>query len=372
MNLVSVLRRPLYRRFATATRQFIPTSQLTAADHRPIPHGAVQLDLTTAQEIEEEVDAGNGGDGFDNDKQQPHPESPNFYTARSTYYDNLLELQNAISRTRGTLRRLHLLPLPEFARKSLKPMPTVWKTPEEMTVDFETTMTISRYRKVTVLLNELNEYLRIATTAGHTDIADKIGAIIGIFESGKKEAFLARGLRKPVQLDQHGRSYTFGKRKTSAARVWMIPVKGVDSSSSIDQTGHTETATDVNVDQLFGLSNGGPEPRSINVTASTILVNNIPIAEYFPQPVDRERIVRPLKIAGVLGKYNVFTLARGGGTTGQSGAIAHGIAKGIFAHEPETGTVLKRAKLLRRDPRMVERKKTNLAKARKAYTWVKR
>lgn len=68
----------------------------------------------------------------------------------------------------------------------------------------------------------------------------------------------------------------------------------------------------------------------------------------------------------------MFIIVRGGGTTGQSGAIAHGIAKGVFAHDPETGTVLKRAKLLRRDPRMVERKKTGLAKARKAYTWVKR
>ncbi|KIK67229.1 hypothetical protein GYMLUDRAFT_93057 [Collybiopsis luxurians FD-317 M1] len=359
-QVCSVLRRPLYRPFATATRPFIPTSQLTFADHLPPPSGAIELDQNTFAD----------DDYFDNDQQKPHPDSPTFYTARSTYYDNLLELQNAIARTRGTLRRLHLLPLPDFARKSLKPMPTVWKTPEEMTVDFETTMTISRYRKVTVLLNELNEYLRIATTAGHTDIADRIGAIVSMFESGKKEAFLARGVRKPVQLDQYGRSYTFGKRKTSAARVWMIPVRDT-FSPSMDQLGSTETAADVNVNQLFGLSNG-LKTRPINVTASTILVNNLPISEYFPQPVDRERIVRPLKIAGVLGKYNVFILVRGGGTTGQSGAIAHGIAKGIFAHQPEAGTVLKRAKLLRRDPRMVERKKTNLAKARKAYTWVKR
>ncbi|KAF8829095.1 SSU ribosomal protein S9P [Lentinula edodes] len=360
----SVLRRPLCRRLAT-TRPFVPPVQAQLVFHDTLfAPGAKELDDNTVDALEAETNEREfEDDDFDanNFQDKAHPDSPNFYTGRSSYYDNIVELQNAISRTRGTLQRLHLLPLPEFAWKCLKPMPTVWKTPEEMTTDFETAMTISRYRKVTALLNELNEYLRIATTAGYADVADRIGSIISIFESGKKEAFLARGVRKPVQLDQYGRSYTFGKRKTSAARVWMIPVKPLSH----------ESGSDVNVEEAFGLSDK-PRRPPVNVTVSTILINNLPIAEYFPQPVDRERIVRPLKIAGVLGKYNVFTIVRGGGTTGQSGAVAHGIAKGIFAHEPETGAILKRAKLLRRDPRMVERKKTGLAKARKRYTWVKR
>jgi len=101
-------------------------------------------------------------------------------------------------------------------------------------------------------------------------------------------------------------------------------------------------------------------------------VNNLPLAEYFSLPADRERITRPLKVVGVLGAYNVFAIVRGGGTTGQSGALAHGIAKALAAHQPELEPLLKKTKLLRRDPRMVERKKTGLAKARKRYTWVKR
>ncbi|KAK1233178.1 37S ribosomal protein S9, mitochondrial [Marasmius sp. AFHP31] len=300
------------------------------------------------------------------------PESPSFYTGRATYHDSLIELQNAISKTRGTLKTLQLLPLPEFARESLKPMPPVWKTAEEMSQEFDTKMTTSRYRKVTVLLNELNQYLRIATTAGYHDLATMIDSVLGMFESGKKESYLTRGERKPVILDQYGRSYTVGKRKTSAARVWMIPVKTqAPSPRTVIQPAVTEPTARTNPWQL--ISENTTESRSpVIVTASTILVNNLPISEYFPQPHDRERIVRPLKVAGVLGKYNVFTLVRGGGTTGQSGAVAHGIAKGVFAHEPETGSVLKRAKLLRRDPRMVERKKTGMAKARKRYTWVKR
>ncbi|KAF9060656.1 SSU ribosomal protein S9P [Rhodocollybia butyracea] len=360
-QVFAVLRRPLFYRFVSTTRSFIPPSQLNhVGESRPRRSGVQELDAALMQEIADEVEAEEEDLDEIDEKPKPHPESPSFYTGRASYYDNLIELQNAISSTRGTLKRLHLLPLPEFARKSLIPMPTVWKTPREMTVDFETTITISRYRKVIALLNELNEYLRIATTAGYEEIADKISGIVTIFESGKKDAILTRGIRKPIELDRCGRSYTSGRRKTSTARVWMIPVK------------ESPQEEDVDVEEVFGLPQSQSKAPAVNVSVSTILINNFPIVEYFPQPVDRERLVRPLKIAGVLGKYNIFTLVRGGGTTGQSGAIAHGIAKGIFAHEPETGTVLRKAKLLRRDPRMVERKKTGLAKARKAYTWVKR
>lgn len=61
-----------------------------------------------------------------------------------------------------------------------------------------------------------------------------------------------------------------------------------------------------------------------------------------PKLSDRERIIRPFKIAGLLGAYNVFALVRGGGTTGQSGAVAHGIAKGLGAHVPEVHELLRK------------------------------
>jgi len=144
--------------------------------------------------------------------------------------------------------------------------------------------------------------------------------------------------------------YTLGKRKTSSARVWMI-------SSS-----HAHTLSS---------SPNSPTPTSTPPTTE-ILINNVPLNRYFTVPTDRERILRPFTLAGLLGAYNVFALTRGGGISGQSGAVAHGIAKGLAAHVPDVELILRRAKLLRRDPRMVERKKTGLAKARKAYAWVKR
>ncbi|KAF9263317.1 SSU ribosomal protein S9P [Marasmius fiardii PR-910] len=370
----SFLRRPytLYPSYRYARMStFVPPAQLNDVGR---PFRTRRRNHNSDEEDPDEIPREEFG-GTTRKVAKTKPESPSFYTGRATYHDSLIELQNAINRTRATLKTLQLLPLPDFARESLTPMPPVWKTAAEMSQEFDTTMTTSRYRRVTVLLNELNQYLRIATTAGYSDLATMIDGVLGMFESGKKDSFLTRGERKPVILDQYGRSYTVGKRKTSAARVWMIPVRTetpVIRSAIIPQgTSNASDATTSNSDDLMALLDDG-KSQTTTVTASTILVNNLPISEYFPQPHDREKIIRPLKIAGVLGKYNVFTIVRGGGTTGQSGAIAHGVAKGIFIHEPETGPVLKRAKLLRRDPRMVERKKTGLAKARKRYTWVKR
>ncbi|KAJ3508379.1 hypothetical protein NLJ89_g5786 [Agrocybe chaxingu] len=288
----------------------------------------------------------------DREKVLPIPESPSFYTTRAVYYDQTMHLEKAISRSETFLRQNYLLPLPDFAKASLPPLHPMWKDKNEMATTFKTKMTTTRYRKVTKLLNQLLDFKRIASVGGCPELAEKLDNILAMYESSKKEALLARGKRKRVVLDEYGRSYTLGKRKTASARVWMIPVKQV----------LVETP-----EAMLGL-----EHTEYPITTSEIIVNNLPLNEFFTIPADRERITRPLKVAGALGKYNVFAIVRGGGTSGQSGALAHGIAKGIVAHEPELETMFRRAKLTRRDPRMVERKKTGLAKARKRYTWVKR
>ncbi|KAF5326182.1 hypothetical protein D9611_000368 [Ephemerocybe angulata] len=281
------------------------------------------------------------------------PTSPSFYTSRPVFYDQVAQLERAIATTGAALRRAQLLPLPAFAKASLPPPQNVWQSKEELGETFKTKINLTRYRKITTLLNELSEFHRIANAAGVADISQKIHAVVSLFESDKKEAYLARGKKKPVVLDAYGRSYTLGKRKTSSARVWMIPVQAPEPTT-VPEGAQSKKST----------------PPTVPMT--TILVNNLPLNEFFPLPADRERVTRPLKVAGLLGKFNVFAIVRSGGTTGQSGALAHGISKGIVAHEPALEVLFKKAKLTRRDPRMVERKKTGLAKARKAYTWVKR
>ncbi|KAG7446278.1 uncharacterized protein BT62DRAFT_931727 [Guyanagaster necrorhizus] len=416
------------------------------------------------------------------------PESPSFYTGRAPYYDTVTSLQMALGQIRATLKTLQLLPLPSFARASLLPMPPLWKNLEEMSSEVGMKLNTTRYRRLLVVLNELHECLRIATTAGHTEFADMIEQVVAMFERGEsqKEEYMSRGKRTIAELDQFGRSYTLGRRKTSSARVWIIPVQsaqptpepdvtqatttvspeaisetelhdlfsGLSSQEPLspsetdtnsfspsmssdfeeapeaEETGNTtqasfrssldsllQTSADSYASQASLVDEDGPilqndsipegfddssslpnddhhplihdgsdtriqtlqhsqrtnsNVKVVDVPATTILVNNLPLSQYFPKIVDRERVVYPLKVAGVLGKFNVFTIARGGGSTGQTGAIAHGIAKGLLAHDQELLTVLRKANLIKRDPRVVERKKTGLAKARKRYTWVKR
>ena len=256
-------------------------------------------------------------------RQKPAPESPSFYTARPVYFDQVASLEKALTNTRTSLKNLHLLPLPDFARQSLPSLHPLWKTQAEISEDFQDKLSTARYRRVTKILNQLNDYHRIAETAGHPTLANGICNIVSLFEAGNKDARQARGKRKKVLLDEYGRSYTVGKRKTSSARVWMIP---------IEEPEHKATS----IESLLDLED--VVPRKPIVVPATILVNNIPLNEYFPIPADRERITRPLRAAGALGGYNIFALVRGGGTTGQSDALRVGIARGLIAHNPALET----------------------------------
>ncbi|PIL36129.1 hypothetical protein GSI_01789 [Ganoderma sinense ZZ0214-1] len=309
------------------------------------------------------------------------PESPTFYTGRSNYYDQLLALESATKHTRSALQELQLLPLPRFARENLPPLYGVWKNKVDLGELMTAKLTTSRYRRFLAQLNQLNEYRRLAELAGHVELAERIQRLLGMFERDNKDAILARGKRKPVKFDEFGRSYTIGRRKESTARCWVIatqPSPGDESAfaSHVEAPSLDPLATPELLSPIATLDPGvqgfmNPAPP-IKVPTTNILINNIPLAEYFPHVSDRERVVRPFRVAGLLGAYNVFAIVRGGGSTGQSGALTLAIAKALVAHAPDAEPLLRKAKLLKRDPRMVERKKTGRAKARKAYTWVKR
>jgi small subunit ribosomal protein S9 len=320
------------------------------------------------------------------------PDSPSFYTSRAPYYDHLYQLETALQRCRRALSTLELLPLPAFARASLPPAQRLWRNRQSLAPMFSNALTTARYRRIIAVLADLEECARIASAAGHTPLAESIKPVLGLFERHDKDDVLARAVRKHVPLDRYGRSYAVGKRKESAARVWMIRVR--EPTTTTDNTATTaaspvvSTSSGSDTDLLAPVVNDAFAPlpdaaaSRVPVTPTTILVNNVPLHKFFATTADRECVVRPLKLAGVLGAFNVFAIVRGGGTTGQAGAIAHGIAQGIVAHVPEVDPILRKggarsvslpvyiltllsAKLMKRDPRMVERKKTGLAKARK-------
>lgn len=124
--------------------------------------------------------------------------------------------------------------------------------------------------------------------------------------------------------------YGTGRRKTSIARVWLRPGDG------------------------------------------TISINNREAAEYFPRPSWMIHALEPLETTQTKGKYSVVIDVKGGGLTGQAGAIRHGIARALLKADESHKKPLKVAGQLRRDPRMVERKKYGLKKARKGQQFSKR
>ena len=135
--------------------------------------------------------------------------------------------------------------------------------------------------------------------------------------------------REPVR-DDLGRSYATGKRKDAVARVWLKPGSGRVSVNGKDQDA------------------------------------------YFARPVLRLILRQPMQIAGVEGQFDVVATVKGGGLTGQAGAVKHGISKALQLYEPSLRGALKAAGFLTRDSRVVERKKYGKRKARRSFQFSKR
>ena len=104
----------------------------------------------------------------------------------------------------------------------------------------------------------------------------------------------------------------------------------------------------------------------------TTWINGRTLEEYFPRQAHQVVVTTPLKVAGVEGKFDIRARLRGGGPSGQAGALRHGIARALVEADPTLRTVLKREGFLTRDARIVERKKAGLHKARKAPQFSKR
>jgi small subunit ribosomal protein S9 len=103
-----------------------------------------------------------------------------------------------------------------------------------------------------------------------------------------------------------------------------------------------------------------------------IIINNMPLSEYFGRDVLEQVVKQPLEATETLGEFDVVVSVEGGGTSGQAGAIRHGIARALLETEGDYRGTLKKAGYLTRDPRMKERKKYGRKKARKKPQFSKR
>ena len=131
-------------------------------------------------------------------------------------------------------------------------------------------------------------------------------------------------------MEKQTYSYGTGRRKTAVAQVRLLPGNGA------------------------------------------IIINGTPYEELFPHLEHQRAILQPLLVTDSLGKYNAVVKVNGGGISGQSGAIAHGIARALVRADENLKPILRRNGLLTRDPRVKERKKVGLKRARKAPQYTKR
>ncbi len=106
--------------------------------------------------------------------------------------------------------------------------------------------------------------------------------------------------------------------------------------------------------------------------SGNIVVNGKPGDEYFTRMGDMDIILDPMKAVEMESKLDVSVHVKGGGVTGQTGAVMHGVARALIKMEPELRPIMRSGGFLTRDPRMKERKKPGLKRARKAPTYTKR
>lgn len=147
--------------------------------------------------------------------------------------------------------------------------------------------------------------------------------------SGEAAAAATEEPREPVR-DELGRSYATGKRKDAVARVWIKPGSG------------------------------------------KVTVNGKEMTQYFARPVLQMILRQPFQVANVEGQFDVMATVKGGGLSGQAGAVKHGISKALQLYDPALRPALKAAGFLTRDSRVVERKKYGKRKARRSFQFSKR
>ena len=133
-----------------------------------------------------------------------------------------------------------------------------------------------------------------------------------------------------INLDNKDRAYATGKRKNSIARVWLKRGSG------------------------------------------DIKINGKALDKYFSRPVLQMIVNQPLEVVKADNSYEIMASVKGGGLSGQAGAIRHGISKALSLYDQSNRPSLKKVGFLTRDPRVVERKKAGLAKARRSYQFSKR
>ena len=171
--------------------------------------------------------------------------------------------------------------------------------------------------------NTVSDLSDLKNIAGDAPEGDAVAAAAGAAETSSAPL-------REQEVDEHGRSYATGRRKDAVARVWLKPGSG------------------------------------------KITVNGRDQEVYFARPTLRLVINQPFQVTDRVGQYDIVATVKGGGLSGQAGAVKHGISQALTKYEPALRSTVKAAGFLTRDSRVVERKKYGRAKARRSFQFSKR
>jgi small subunit ribosomal protein S9 len=257
---------------------------------------------------------------------KPVPSS--FYTARPTYIDSLIFLEEL---TRKAKRALQLASIPMTLPSgsststvgSSRRTSNFWLKSQDLSKQLGVPLKSSQYRHIVarlVMLSRYQQFVKDHFLEGQCGPDNRALALSveetllrfsrnldlskGKDGSGRTEA--DEFYSASSHMDDLGRAYARGRRKESTARVWIVP-------KVVDQ-----------------------EVESESLLSQSVLVNLQSLPQAFTRVSHRESVLYPLRLTGLVGVVNVFTLVQGGGSSGQAGAIAHGIARSLvtlFDHQ---------------------------------------
>ncbi|THX29268.1 hypothetical protein D6D10_08970 [Aureobasidium pullulans] len=315
---IASFRQPATRRFPVSQPQFRRLASTTTDQPLGDIRAAPPIDFSNrrdaaAEETAEDDDMEGGRSiaayAAMMDRLRIIPASPSYFTGKPDFTDDLLNLENLLRK----YQTLPVLPTGHAPR-------IAWKTLAQYKMGSNEPVKAARYTKILQVLQRLN-YI-------HPNLMpDEVAYALRRY---MRDVQPFHNQPKPGVVDEYGRARGVGRRKSSNAVAYLVEGEG------------------------------------------ECLINGKPLTQAFGRLHDRESALWALKVTERMDKYNVWCVARGGGTTGQADAIALAVSKALMVHEPLLKPALRRAGVVTRDPRRVERKKPGKLKARKMPAWVKR
>lgn len=333
------------------------------------------------------------------------PPSPAWYTGRPALHDAVRELQDALRDSRQELyRNGYLGSVDEDVRKAVTSLSTLsgvssshskpgerrWLTQQEMAKKLQVSeMGLPFYRRITSLLSELQTlHPLLVRSSAYTSSNPAVFAHLGIAPpqaeivaelltklarssgsgassveavvKGTGDSEVSPRNRGKGHLDtKTGIAYGMGRKKTSSARAWVVPIysNGINpeparaTSDADDQLSQSlgkatlgESASAPSAGSAVNEpsnspSNERPPAPSEKTTIGSILVNALPLTTYFPLAASRTILTRPFSLTETSGRYNVFVLVRGGGTGSQAQAAAVACARALAKMQEADGRV---------------------------------